>query len=57
LFDKVIDIPKEKIAQFDFGLIHIPVEKHQGPDGLSRREPIPGEDDNEDDPELYRQVL
>ena len=39
------------ILLFDFKLVHVPAEKHLGPDGLSRREPIPGEDDNEDDPE------
>jgi hypothetical protein len=53
LFDKVINIFKKKIVQFDFGLIHIPAEKHQEPDGLSRHKPIPGEDDNEDDPEEW----
>ena len=41
------------IQLFDFKLVHIPAEKHQGPDGLSRREPIPGEDDNEGDPEEW----
>ena len=39
------------ILLFDFKLVHIPADKHQGPDGLSRREPIPGEDNEEDDPE------
>ena len=48
LFDKVIDIFKGKIVQYDFGLIHILAEKHQGPDGLSRHKPIPGEDDPEE---------
>jgi len=38
---------------FNFKLVHIPAERHQGPDGLSRREPIPGEDDNEDNPEEW----
>ena len=41
------------IQLFNFKLVHIPAEKHQGPDGLSRREPIPGEDDDEDDPEEW----
>ena len=41
------------IQLFDFRLVHIPAERHQGPDGLSRREPIPGEDDNEGDPEEW----
>ena len=30
------------ILLFDFKLIHIPAEKHQGPDSLSRHEPVPG---------------
>jgi len=38
------------ILLFDFKLVHIPAEKHKGPDGLSRREPAPGEDEL-DDPE------
>ena len=41
------------IQLFNFKLVHIPAEKHQGPDGLSRCKPIPGEDDNEDDPEEW----
>ena len=41
------------ILLFDFKLVHIPAEKHHGPDGLSRREPIPGEDDDEGDPEEW----
>jgi hypothetical protein len=41
------------ILLFDFKLVHVPTEKHHGPDGLSRREPIPGEDDNEGDPEEW----
>ena len=39
------------ISLFDFRLIHIPADKHHGPDGLSRREPVEGEDDEEEDPE------
>jgi hypothetical protein len=39
------------IKLFDFKLVHVPAEKHLGPDGLSRREPVPGEDDDEGDPE------
>jgi len=31
-------------------LFHMPADKHKGPDGLSRREPIPGEEEH-DDPE------
>jgi integrase-like protein/reverse transcriptase-like protein/aspartyl protease len=41
------------IQLFDFRLVHIPAEKHQGPDGLSRREPISGEDDHDGDPEEW----
>ena len=41
------------ILLFNFKLIHIPAEKHQGPDGLSRCEPIPGEDDDEGDLEEW----
>jgi hypothetical protein len=41
------------ILLFDFKLVHVPAEKHQGPDGLSRREPAEGEDDEEDDPEEW----
>jgi len=38
------------ILLFDFKLVHVPVEKHHGPDGLSRREPADGESED-DDPE------
>jgi hypothetical protein len=41
------------ILLFDFTLVHVPADKHQGPDGLSRREPVEGEDDEEDDPEEW----
>jgi hypothetical protein len=41
------------IRLFDFKLVHIPAKRHLGPDGLSRREPIPGEDDNKGDPEEW----
>jgi hypothetical protein len=40
------------ILLFDFKLVHIPAEKYRGPDGLSRREPADGEDE-EDDPEEW----
>jgi len=40
------------ILLFDFKLVHMPAEKHRGPDGLSRREPADGEDE-EDDPEEW----
>ena len=39
------------ILLFDFKLVHVPAEKHKGPDGLSRREPVPGEEEEDDDPE------
>ena len=39
------------ILLFNFKLVHVPAEKHHGPDGLSRREPVEGEDEDEDDPE------
>ena len=41
------------IHLFDFKLVHVPADKHQGPDGLSRREPVEGEIDEEDDPEEW----
>jgi hypothetical protein len=40
------------ILLFDFKLVHIPADKHHGPDGLSRREPVEGEEE-EDDPEEW----
>ena len=36
---------------FDFKLAHVLAEKHLSADGLSRREPLPGEDDEDDNPE------
>ena len=40
------------VLLFDFKLVHIPADKHHGPDGLSRREPAKGEEEEEeDDPE------
>ena len=41
------------ILLFNFKLVHVPAEKHHGPDGLSRHEPIPGEDDDKGDPEEW----
>src|SRR6266702_3187907 len=41
------------ILLFDFKLVHIPAEKHHGPDGLSQREPAEGEVDKEDNPEEW----
>ena len=38
------------ILLFDFKLVHVPADKHKGPNGLSRRKPVPGEDED-DDPE------
>jgi hypothetical protein len=46
------------ILLFDFKLIHVLADKHQGPNGLSRREPIPGEDhDNSDLEEWVDEIL
>ncbi len=39
------------ILLFNFKLVHIPAEKHHGPDSLSQHEPVDGEDEDEDDPE------
>ena len=42
------------ILLFDFKLVHIPADKHHGPDGLSRREPAEGEEDEDaSDPEEW----
>ncbi len=41
------------ILLFNFKLVHVPADKHLGPDGLSRREPIPGKDDDEGDLEEW----
>jgi hypothetical protein len=41
------------IKLFNFELVHMPAEKHTGPDSLSRREPIPGEDDEDGNPEEW----
>jgi len=35
------------ILLFNFKLVHIPAEKHHGPDGLSRREPADGEEEDD----------
>jgi len=40
------------ILLFDFKLVHMPAEKHRGPDSLLRCEPADGED-KEDDPEEW----
>jgi hypothetical protein len=40
------------ILLFDFKLVHIPADKHHGPDGLSCHEPVEGEEE-EDDPEEW----
>ena len=39
------------ILLFNFKLVHVPADKHQGPDGLSRHEPVPGEDEDDSNPE------
>ena len=36
------------ILLFDFKLVHVPANKHKGPDGLSRRKPVLGEDEDND---------
>jgi len=41
------------ILLFDFKLVHIPAEKHLSADGLSQREPVPGEDSDDSDPEEW----
>ena len=41
------------IQLFNFKLVHILAEKHQEPDGLSQCEPIPREDNNENNPEEW----
>ena len=41
------------ILLFDFKLVHIPADKHYGPDGLSRYEPADSKSDDEDDPEEW----
>jgi hypothetical protein len=40
------------ILLFDFKLVHVPADKHKGPDGLSRREPAEGEDDDDNNDNL-----
>ena len=37
---------------FGFKLVHIPADKHHGPDGLSHREPVKGKEED-DDPEEW----
>jgi len=39
------------ILLFNFKLVHVLAEKHHGPDSLSHREPVEGEDEDKDDPE------
>jgi hypothetical protein len=40
-----------EILLFDLKIVHVLADKHRGPNGLSRREPVPGEeeDDNPED--------
>src|SRR6266850_1694027 len=45
------------ILLFDFKLIHVPADKHRGPDGLSRRKPAPGKDEEDDPEDWVDQVL
>ena len=37
------------IKQFDFKLVHVPADKHKGPNGLSRRRPNTDEEDSRAD--------
>jgi hypothetical protein len=41
------------ILLFDFKLMHILANKHQGPNGLSRCEPADREEDEDDDPKAW----
>jgi hypothetical protein len=41
------------ILLFDFKLIHIPADKHKGPDGLLRREPTDSEENEDDNPKAW----
>ena len=41
------------ISLFDFKLVHIPTEMHTAPDGLSHCEPVPGEDNSNDNPKEW----
>ena len=34
------------VKQFDFKLVHVPADRHKGPDGLSRRQPNTDEEDS-----------
>lgn len=45
------------ILLFDFKLVHIPADKHHGPDGLSRREPVEGEEETDDPEDWIDQAL
>jgi hypothetical protein len=41
------------ILPFDFKLVHILANKHQGPDSLLRHEPADGEEDEDDNPKAW----
>jgi hypothetical protein len=41
------------ILLFNFKLIHIPADKHKGPDGLSWHKPTDGKEDEDDNPEAW----
>ncbi len=45
------------ILLFDFKLVHIPADKHHRPDGLSRRAPAEGEEEEDDPKDWIDQVL
>jgi len=36
------------IQLFDFKLVHVPADKHKGPNGLSRCKPVSGKDEDDD---------
>ena len=45
------------ILLFDFTLIHVPADKHKGPDALSRKEPLPNElEENEEDDDWLDEI-
>jgi hypothetical protein len=45
------------ILLFNFKLVHVPANKHQGPDRLSRHKPAPGKEEEDDPEDWVDQVL
>jgi len=45
------------IQLFDFKLVHVPADKHKGPDGLSRRKPVLGKDEDDDPDDWINSAL